>query len=41
MIINQASLDAALPRSAASRELMAQGYTILRGAAPAAAVHGH
>ncbi|MBL0770015.1 phytanoyl-CoA dioxygenase family protein [Sphingopyxis sp. DHUNG17] len=35
MIINQASLDAALPRSAASHEMMAQGYTILRRAAPA------
>ncbi|WP_419964918.1 phytanoyl-CoA dioxygenase family protein [Sphingopyxis granuli] len=40
MIINQASLDAALPRSAASRELMAQGYTILRGAAPAELIAG-
>jgi hypothetical protein len=40
MIINQASLDAALPRSAASRELMAQGYTILRGAAPKELIAG-
>lgn len=40
MIINQTSLDAALPRSAASHELMAQGYTILRGAAPAGLIAG-
>ena len=40
MIINHASLDAALPRSAAGLELTAQGYTILRGAAPAELIAG-
>lgn len=40
MIINHASLDAALPRSAASRELMGRGYTILRGAVPADLIAG-
>lgn len=33
MMINPATLDASAPRSAAGRELMEQGYTILRGAA--------
>jgi ectoine hydroxylase-related dioxygenase (phytanoyl-CoA dioxygenase family) len=40
MIINHASLDAALPRSAAGHELMEQGYTILRGAASAELIAG-
>lgn len=33
MMINPAALDASAPRSAAGRELMDQGYTILRNAA--------
>jgi hypothetical protein len=38
MMINPAQLDAAATRSAASHNLMDQGYAILRGAAPASLI---
>lgn len=40
MIINPAAFDAAAPRSVAGVELMDQGYTILRGAAPTDLIAG-
>ncbi|WP_374525904.1 phytanoyl-CoA dioxygenase family protein [Sphingopyxis sp.] len=40
MMINHAALDASAPRSAAGRELMEQGYTILKDAASPPLIRG-